>query len=39
MLSVRYSRKITDWGGHRCIIGLVGLEELLDVLDCIISGV
>ena len=30
---------MTDWGGQRSRIGVVSLEESLDVIDCFISNI
>ena len=30
---------MADWGGQRSRIGVVSLEETLDVIDCFISGI
>ena len=32
-------RKFTDWGNRRFGVGVVNLEELLDVIDCVISSI
>ena len=34
-----WGRKLPDWGGQRFWIGVMSLEEYLDVLDCVISGI
>ena len=32
-------RKLNDWGGQRLRIVVERLEECLDLLDCVISGI
>ena len=34
-----WGRKLTHGGGQRFWIGVMSLEEYLDVLDCVISGI
>ena len=34
-----WRRNLTDRGGWRFRIGVVRLEECLDLLDCVISGI
>ena len=34
-----WRRKLTDWGGKRFRIGVARLEECLDVIDFVISGI
>ena len=37
ILSGSWRRNLIGWGGRRFSIIVVSLEELLDVLDCVIS--
>ena len=39
MVLGRQKRKFTNWVGWRFRIGVVGLEECIDVLACVIRGI